>query len=166
MSDEQAATAEPEVTPEPEAPRNEDQPLGEAGQKALDAFKQRARDAEQRAKELEAQIQEREDAEKSELERAQGSLQKTEQELAEARTRLLRTEVADEMEVPSKLRPLLTGTSKEELVEQASLILENAAAPKNPEFDGGPRDPSPDPKSPADAHNDLLINQLFGSKQT
>lgn len=168
MSDEQAATVEetPAVTPEtPEAPRNEDAPLGEAGQKALDAFKERAKEAEKRAKALEAQIQEREDAEKSELEKTQGRLSKTEKELAEARTKLLRNEVADELEVPSKLRPLLTGSSKEELEAQANLILENAAKPEEPKFDGGTRESSPDPKDPVEAHAELVTG-LLGIRKT
>ena len=52
MSDDQGATPDPTPAPEPtdDAPRNEDAPLGEAGQKALDAFKQRAREAEAKAK--------------------------------------------------------------------------------------------------------------------
>ena len=168
MSDEETATVEetPAATPEAtEEPRNEDEPLGEAGQKALDAFKSRAKEAEKRAKEAESKLQEREDAEKSELERAQGKLTKTEQELAEARTILLRNEVADEMEVPSKLRPLLTAASKEELEAQANLILENAAKPEEPKFDGGARDPSPDPKTPEDALRELVTG-LLGARQT
>lgn len=172
MSDEETAKVEetpaPEVPETPansEAPRNEDEPLGEAGQKALDAFKQRAKDAEKELKELRQREQEREDAEKSELEKAQTKLERTTQELTELQTKLLRSEVADELEVPAKLRPLLTATSKEDLETQAKLILENATPPKNPEFDGGPRDPSPEPMAPDQAHNDLIA-RLFGAKQT
>jgi hypothetical protein len=117
------------------------------------------------AQEAQAILQEREDAEKSELERAQGKLAKTEKELAEARTVLLRNEVADELEVPSKLRPLLTGASKEDLEAQARLIIENATKPEEPTFDGGPRDPSPDPKTPEGAHSELIAG-LFGGKST
>lgn len=168
MSDEETAKVEetpapetPETPASPEAPRNEDQPLGEAGQKALDAFKQRAKDAEKELKELRQREQEREDAEKSELEKAQTKLERTNQELTELQTKLLRSEVADELEVPAKLRPLLTATSKEDLESQAKLILENAAPPKNPEFDGGPREITEEPLSPEDAHQ-KLITGLFG----
>jgi len=150
----------PEVTdetPEVQETKAEPKVFDESYVKELRAEAAKNRKA---AQEAQAILQEREDAEKSELERAQGKLSQTEKELAEARTVLLRNEVADELEVPSKLRPLLTGSSKEELEAQANLILENAAKPTEPQFDGGTREPSPDPKTPEEAHAELVAGML------
>jgi hypothetical protein len=113
-----------------------------------------------RADELEAQNQ-------SEIEKAQGKLTKAEQRAAEAEAKLLRYEVAQEKDVPAKLVPLLTATDKEGLEAQANLILENAKPGEQPppEFDGGPREPAPPAKAPAEEHNSL-VTALFGGAQT
>lgn len=111
--------------------------------------------------EAEAKVQEYEEANKSEFEKLTGQKTKAEQRAAEAEARLLRYEVAAEKQVPQKLVPLLTAASKEELESQADLILENAQATPPPEFDGGARDPAPEPKTPEQAHNDLAV-ALFG----
>lgn len=83
----------------------------------------------------------------TELEKANKAKTKAEQDAAEAKTKLLRYEVAQEKEVPAKLVPLLTATDKEGLEAQADLILENAK-PDNPDFDGGARQAPPDPQTP------------------
>lgn len=160
MSDEQAATAPAaeaaEVTPAPEVPRNEDKPLGDAGEKALEAFKARAKEAEKQAKELAAQLEARDEAEKSELEKAQGKAAKLEKAAADAAAKLLRFEVANEKGVSGELLPLLTASDRDGLEAQADLILKNAK-PAQPDFDGGPREPTADPKSPSEAHAELLL---------
>lgn len=175
MPDEPAATAtEPAAKQEPEAkppepgkqePETKDAPLGDAGEKALEAWKQRARDAEAKAKELAPladKARELEEANKSELEKAQGKLTKAEQAQADAEAKLLRYEVAQEKEVPAKLVPLLTATSREDLETQADLIKENAkeSAPKT-DFDAGVRDTAEKPKNPEEAHRDFLMT-VFG----
>ena len=147
---------------------NGDAPLGEAGEKALEAFKQRARDAEKRAKELEARVQEHEERDKSELEKLTGKLGKAEQAKAEAETRLLRFEVAAEKQVPAEAVDLLTGTTREELEARADKLLELIKSRNDnttPDFDGGPRDPAPEPKTPEDANNEFMLQlarQLHG----
>lgn len=106
-----------------------------------------------------AKLDEIEQANASELEKAHG---KTERETAradQAEAKLLRYEVAQEKEVPAKLVPLLTATDKESLEAQADLILENAK-PAEPSFDGGARDPAPDPKTPDQQHNEQLLGML------
>lgn len=155
--------AQPEVKSEGQEPKADPKVFDESYVKELRSEAAKYRKEAQEAKQRE---QEREDAEKSELEKAQGKLERTTQELSELQTRLLRSEVADELEVPAKLRPLLTATSKEELESQAKLILENAAPPKNPEFDGGPREVSEEPLSPEAAHNKLIVEKLFGGSST
>jgi hypothetical protein len=166
MSDQDTGqTPTPEVTDAPtevQETKAEPKVFDESYVKELRAEAAKNRKA---AQEAQAILQERDEADKSELEKTQGRLSKTEKELAEAKTILLRNEVADELEVPSKLRPLLTGASKEELEAQANLILENAPKPEEPQFDGGARDPSPDPKTPSEAHAELVTG-LLGARQT
>lgn len=163
MADEpEGATPAPE-TPEAPAPATGDAPLGDAGEKALEAFKQRARDAEAKLKELEplaARAQELEDAQKTELEKLSSKATKAEQAKAEAEAKLLRYEVAAAKEVPAKLWPLLTATDQEGLEAQADLILENAASAPTPSFDGGAREPAPENKTPEQEHNDLFLEAL------
>lgn len=145
-------------------PRNEDKPLGEAGEKALDAFKQRAKEAEKRAKELETQVSQFEERDKSETEKLTGKLSKAEQRAEKAEAQLLRFEVAKEKEVPAEAVDLLSGSSREELEASADKILALVKSrPENnetPNFDGGPRDVAPEPKSPEEAHNDFAMKLL------
>lgn len=100
----------------------------------------------------------------TEIEKANRAKTKAEQDAAEAKTKLLRYEVAQEKEVPAKLVPLLTATDKESLEAQADLILENAK-PAEPSFDGGAREPAPEPKTPEEQHNQQLL-QMLGLTQT
>ena len=91
--------ADPATPPEPPAPaaaepgtppdggNGDDPPLGPAGEKALAAWKQRAKEAEDRAKEQAAKLKAYEDAEKTDAERQADAL-KAAQERAEAATRL------------------------------------------------------------------------------
>ena len=121
-----AATATPDPADEqqgtPEPARNEgttDAPLGAAGEKALDAWKQRAKDAEKAAREAQERVQQFEDANKSELEKLTGKLTKTEQRAVEAEQALLRFQVAVEKQIPADAVDLLTGNTREELEAKA-----------------------------------------------
>lgn len=106
-----------------------------------------------------AKLQEIEEASASELEKAQKKAAEAEKSLAETQAKLLRHEVATEKEIPAKLVPLLTATDKEGLEAQADLILENAK-PATPDFDGGTRQPTPDPETPEQAHNRTFLEAL------
>jgi hypothetical protein len=119
------------------------------------------------AAEAKAKAQEYEDAQKSELERAQDKLTQIETAKAEAEARLLRYEVAREKNIQGNLMDLLTGASKEELEAQADLILENVKPAEAPQatFDGGPRVPAPEPKTPDQAHNELIVGLLGKTNQ-
>jgi hypothetical protein len=118
------------------------------------------------AQEAKGKAEEYENAQKSELEKAQGKLSKVEQAKSEAEAKLLRYEVAQEKEVPAKLVPLLTGSTKEELESQANLILENVKAGESkPDFDGGAREPVAEPLSPEAQHNKDILG-LFGIAAT
>lgn len=163
MAQEAPAPAEGE-TPAAEAPKPEvEQPEGEQP-KTFDAdyvktlrgenaqWRIKAQQAEERAQELE-------DAQKSELEKAQTKAQRLEQKATEAESRLLRFEVAAQKQIPAEALELLTGSSREELEARADKLLDliKAKGPGAPEFDGGAREPAPEPKSPAQEHNDVIL---------
>lgn len=161
---------EAEVTPaegqEPAAtaePKDGQEPTGKTFDadyvKQLRSENAAARKARQ---DLEAKLTEYEERDKSETERLAGKITKAEQRAAEAEAKLLRYDVAQEKEVPAKLVPLLTASTREDLEAQAALILENAPATPPPNFDGGPRDPAPEPKSPDQQHNELVSALLAG----
>lgn len=113
-----------------------------------------------------AKAEEYEDAQKSEIERAQSKLAKVEKAKAEAESKLLRYEVATERAVPSELVALLTAETREGLDEQADLILKNAvqADPPPTSFDGGSRESAPDTRSPGQAHNAAIVDLLKNAK--
>lgn len=104
-------------------------------------------------------LKEIEEANASELEKAKKAAEKAQQQAAESATKLLRYEIAQEKEVPAKLVPLLTATDKESLEAQATLLLENVK-PETPDFNGGARQPAPDPKTPEEQHNAALLGML------
>lgn len=119
------------------------------------------------AQEAKARAQEYEDRDKSELEKLTGKLSKAEQAKADAEARLLRFEIAAEKQIPADALDLLTGTTREELEAKAEKLLElvksRNESEKTPDFDGGPRDPAPNKKTPEEQVNDLAIGLLTGN---
>lgn len=115
-----------------------------------------------REDELSERIQELEDRDKSEAEKAQSKLSRAEKRAAEAEAKLLRFEVAADKQVPPDAIDLLAGTTREELEAQADKILALAKqAQQAPEFDGGAREPAPEPDTPEESHRKTLAT-LFG----
>lgn len=106
-----------------------DEPLGEPGIKALKSERLRAAQAKKRADALEARLKEIEDAEKSELERAQeriAELEKTNQAYEAEKTRAqMRTNVLASKNVPSEWADFVTGDSEDEMNQAADRILAN-----------------------------------------
>ena len=101
------------------------------------------------------------EANASELEIAQGKATKAEKERDEAKARLLRFEVAKEMEVPADAIDFLTGSTKEELEASATKLLELVKKPEpQPDFDGGVRETPAEPESPEEQHNRTLLAML------
>lgn len=98
----------------------------------------------------------------SELEKAAAKATRAEERANTAEGKLLRFEVAAEKQVPSNLLPLLTAQTRADLETQADLILENAntADSPAPEFDGGAREPEPEPVAPEQGHNNFLMGVL------
>jgi hypothetical protein len=119
-----AATGTGTPTREPADPQGNDVPLGEAGEKALEAFKQRARDAEKEARALAAKVKEYEDRDKSEQEKLEERATTAEQRAAAAERQLLRFEVATAKSLPPALADRLQGDTKKALEEDADRLLE------------------------------------------
>jgi hypothetical protein len=162
MADEATTPAEPGQEPAAATQEPGQEPTGKTFDenyvKQLRAENAAARKARQ---DLEAQLAEFEERDKTALQKAEGKVTKAEQRAAEAEAKLLRYEVATEKQVPAKLVPLLTATSREDLEAQAALILENAK-PADPDFDGGTRDPAPTAKSADQEHNEFISALLGG----
>lgn len=164
-----AEEATPPEGQEPTTPAPQDPADQGAEPKTFDADYVRQLRAEaakhrREAQEARTKAEEYENRDKSEVEKAQGKVSKAERERDEALAKLLRFEVAAERQVPAKLVPLLTATTREELEAQAALILENAK-PADPDFDGGTREPAPPAETPDLAHNKLLAGLILGSNQ-
>jgi len=163
--------------PEQEAPADEQgqEPSGQEPQQeveeTLDVERAKAKIAKankeaeglrRRLHEAEQKVAEFEDRDKTELEKLTDQLQTERQRAQEAQSQLLRFQVAADKKVPPEAIDLLSATTKEELEAQADRILEIATKPEPPpSFDGGTRDPAPEPKTPEQAHNDFLL-QLAG----
>lgn len=162
MTEEPAATAAEVTTPPAAAEPAGEKPLGEAGEKALEAFKQRAREAERAQKDLETKLKEFEDRDKSELEKAQGRISELEQsgtattrELQEARVEasilkaaskagIANTEVAAKLLDTSKIeyddsgKPKNVGKLLADLAKEHLFLTEG---PRRTSLDGGVRTP-------------------------
>ena len=166
-ADAPAATADDKPSADDSVVAQADKP--DAVKAALDAERARAKAAEKKANELAAKVEEFESANQSELEKLTGKLTKLEQAKADAEAKLLRFEVAKEKEVPAEAVDFLTGDTREELEAKADKILELVKSrtqnEPEPDFDGGPREPTNDPKTPEQAHNELAA-ALFGIPTT
>ena len=160
-------TAAPNEAGEAEAPEADAQESRQFDEAYVKKLRSEAAKYRTEAQEVKTKLQEYEDAQKSELEKAQDKLAKTEEAKAQAEATLLRYEVATSKGVPSQLMELLTGSSQEELERQADLILENAKPAEAPQatFEGGPREPAPEPKTPNQAHNELIVGLLGKTNQ-
>lgn len=164
---------EPNDTPQDEGPEPEPAPESKAtgfdqlpAETQTEIKKLRAEAASNRkaAQEAQAKVEEYESANQSELEKLTGRLTKTEKERDAAKVKLLRFEVAADKQVPAEAIDLLTGDTREELEAKADKLLElvksRTDTDKKPDFDGGPREPAPDPKRPEDAHNEAVLTLL------
>lgn len=132
----EAATAPEEV---PEAAPPEDPALGPAGEKALEAFKKRARQAEAEAKELANKVKEYEERDLSEQERLAKAAEEAKAEAKRVEGENLRLKVALEKNLPSELIDRLKGDSVEELEADADHLLTLVKPKEAQDFDGGAR---------------------------
>ena len=135
----------PQPDPQPAEPDN---PLGDAGKKALEAERKARRDAEARLKQLEQTLAERADAEKSELEKLTDKLGEAQTNATSAAQSLMRLEVAlekapDGMGISQvrKLAKRLSGDTREALEADAEELFGEFGAGQPPSGQ-----PTPKPK--------------------
>lgn len=118
---------DPTLTPDPaEDQDNKPDPaanLGDAGKRALEAERKRARDEKKRADELAARLKDLEDKDKTEGERLTGRLTEAEKRAEAAEARALRLEVAHAKGLTPGQAKRLVGTTQEELEADADEIL-------------------------------------------
>jgi ATP-dependent helicase YprA (DUF1998 family) len=146
MADENT-TAEGEETataPEtPDAPRAQsDEGLGDAGKKALQEERRKARAAEKQLSELQKRLQEFEDRDKTEAQKLAERAAAAEKSAADAQTELMRYRVAADKKLPAELAARLRGSTPEEMAADADelLALLNAQQQRQtPNYDGGVR---------------------------
>lgn len=125
---------EPEDTPD-EQPQEQQEQLGDAGKKALEAEREARKSLEKQLREatkareaLDAKVREFEDRDKSDIEKRDTRIKELEAALAESNTALsrkdidiLRRDVAREKNVPISA---VTGDTKEEMEAAADALLE------------------------------------------
>lgn len=97
--------------------------LGDAGQKAIKAERDARKAAERTAADLTAKLKSIEDANLSDLERAQSAAAEAAQELAALRIENTRTRVALAKGVPADLIEFLTGSTEEEVAAKADILI-------------------------------------------
>lgn len=115
-------------------------------------------------------LSEIEERDKSESEKLAGKVSSLTDDNKGLKGENLRLRVALDKQLPVDLIDRLRGDSQEDLEADADKLLELVKSridnENEPDFDGGPREPSPDPKKPEDAHTDFLANLLTGSSKT
>lgn len=138
--------------PQSQQGNNGDEPLGEAGKRALNAERTRVRELEQRLSGLAPLVEFVEqiragkavaDDQKTDTERLQEQIQQLQADAAAERLGRLRLEVATEAALPPELAARLNGTTREELAADAAALKALIPAPESTQ--GGPRRPAPDP---------------------
>lgn len=146
-------TDKPEIVdPDPVPPPSELAELGDAGKRALDAERRRARDAEKALKDAQARLDEFEQAKLTELEKAQRAAEKAAQERGELEQRLAAMErtamvqrIGMEKGLPVALVGRLQGATEDEVSADADALLgligKKVMAP-NP--GQGPRESTPE----------------------
>jgi len=120
-----------------------DASLGAAGEKALEAFKVRAREAEKQTKDLAAKVKKYEDRDKSESDKAAEKAAEAEKRATNAETKLMRVEIAAAKGLDPDMAARLVGDTREELEADATAFAKKIKAP-TPGFDGGARSAAPD----------------------
>jgi hypothetical protein len=151
-------TTPPEQTPPAATEKPNDEEVLAAAQnpdavkRALDAERETAKAAQRERDEALAKVKEYEDANKSDLEKAQTEATDATTRAATAEAKALRLEVALDKKVPAELIDRLRGETKEELETDADALMalvgsgdgdgKGSATPPG-SFDGGARKPTP-----------------------
>lgn len=128
-------------------------------------FQQRYADYDE-LKAAKGRLDEIEESNRTEVEKAQGKLTKAEERAAAAEAKLARFEVAKDKSVPAAAVDFLQGNTREELEASADKLLELVKKEEGgdtpPDFNGGPREPAPENKTPDQAHAELVTKLFTG----
>ena len=116
-------------------PQGEPAELGDAGKKAIAAEREARKAAEKSAADLKAKLDQIEQANLSELEKAQLAAKTAQDELAALTRQNLRNSVALAKGVPADLAEFLTGDTEDELNAKADTLLARLNAPTTPRPD-------------------------------
>lgn len=164
MTDQESTPAEgdtPEATTESEVKVKETKTFDEGYVKQLRAEAAANR---KKAQEVTERLEALEERDKTEAEKAAAKAAREAQRAEAAEAKLTRYEVATEKGLPADTLDLLTGNTREELEARADRILElvksRTESQKEPDFDGGAREPAPEPQTPEEAHNRLFLEAL------
>ena len=142
-----------EVTDANASSESKDEALGENGLKALQAEREARKALEKKLSDAQDAIKQHEEANLSELQKAQKAAADTQAELEALRHESLVNKVALSKGVPADLAQFLTGTDEAALNEQADLLLSRL---------GKPLTPKPDPSQGGQANKTAKSNaQVF-----
>lgn len=136
---EDTMTAEQGTATEPGEQATQQPELGDAGKKALQEERAKARKAAKELSELQARLKEFEDRDKTELQKLAEAHQTAEQRATAAESALARYKVATAKGVPADLVDRLKGSTEQELAEDADRLLALIGVRQAPDFDGGAR---------------------------
>lgn len=160
------APAPPAPAPEPTAEPDgdpADKPLGPAGEKALEEWKRRAKEAEAAARTAAEKVREFEDRDKTELEKAQAAAARATAEAEAARSELLRQRIVNETGLPADLTEFLPAGDEETVRAAAQKLAAATAAVKpgpRPDPSQGSGRPAPPPTDFRTASKDELRSKL------
>ena len=138
MSETETPQAEPQAPAErsDQAPEHTPEDLGDAGKKALTAEREARKQAERERAELASRLKEIEDANLSELEKAQREAAEARDALTAIQRESNRNRIALEKGVPSDLTEFITGETAEEMAAKADLLMARlGSTPSTPKPD-------------------------------
>jgi hypothetical protein len=137
MSEQTPETPVPTAPVTPAEPQGEPatKPLGPNGEKALAEERAQRKAAEKQAADFKKRLDALEQANLTEVEKAQRTAQDAQTQLAELTRQNLRNKVALEKGVPADLVDFLSGDSEDEITAKAELLLKRIGAPTNPKPD-------------------------------
>lgn len=136
MADETTATDASTAPVEGETQSDSvDEPLGEAGQKALKAEREARKALEAQLRQVQASLKEKEQEGLSDLEKAQKAADDARKQLEQLQREATVAKVALEKGVPADLVGFLTGDDADAISAQADILMARLSEPRTPKPD-------------------------------
>jgi hypothetical protein len=154
-----------------EAPNDGQEPVAEKPKTFDEGYvktlRQEAAKYRTEAQQAKERVSEFEEANQTELEKLTSKNTSLTDEARVTKAENIRLRVAIDKKIPADLIDRLRGDTQEELDADAEKLLSlvNKSGDENPDFDGGAREPAPDPKTAEEQHNDV-VSQLLGMPST